>query len=362
MSDRSRRFDRSFRALTVSARAGLLLRCWKRDLKPDDAIWSTLPNEDRGNFARRIDLIRAANEDAPYIALLQEYVAGLEATFELVSTRRSLGEDMRAVGAFVRETVGEPVTESAYRRREQELRAELVPVDELVEIAVEHYARWIDADYTEHEGKRVLSDDAWTRGCSETEQELIELFRTGTLLGEQRDTVVYVSAGSFYDWLGEPMPVWSESAGHYEISPDCETEEVASQQHTRQLVEELITGAPGGTELPLELDGPWPDVASAETAYALRERMDVIALRDGIQLRWRELRCFEIVLKELAAKELNGEDPLRVETRRILRDVRRHLIALHKKLTPYAGDFALPEPDPEDITLMHELMKRRAVR
>jgi hypothetical protein len=31
--------------------------------------------------------------------------------------------------------------------------------------------------------------------------------------------------------------------------------------------------------------GLWPDVASAETVYALPERMDVIALRDGIQRR-----------------------------------------------------------------------------
>ncbi|MBI5284194.1 MAG: hypothetical protein HY874_03785 [Chloroflexi bacterium] len=44
--------------------------------------------------------------------------------------------------------------------------------------------------------------------------------------------------------------------------------------------------------------------------------MDIIALRDDIQERWRELRCFEIVRGELAAKEFNGEDPLRVETAR----------------------------------------------
>jgi hypothetical protein len=128
------------------------------------------------------------------------------------------------------------------------------------------------------------------------------------------------------------------------------------------LVEELITGAPGGADLPLELDGPWPDVASAKTAYALQELMDVIALRDGILRRWLELRRFEITLGELAAKELDGEHPLRVETRNVLRAVRRQLIALHKKVTPYAGDVELPEPDPADIALMRELMARRAER
>ena len=148
----------------------------------------------------------------------------------------------------------------------------------------------------------------------------------------------------------------------YEVFPDSQAEEVVSQQYMRHLVEELITGAPGHADLPLKLEEPWPDVSSAETAHALRERMDVIALRDGIQQRWRELRCFEIVLKELAAKKFNGEDPLRIETRMVLQDVRRHLIALHKKVTPYAGGFVLSRPGPEDIALMKALKARRDER
>jgi hypothetical protein len=144
--------------------------------------------------------------------------------------------------------------------------------------------------------------------------------------------------------------------------PDSQAEEVTSRQQTRHLAEELITGAPGGADLPLDLDGPWPDVASAKTAYALLERMDVTALRDGIPRRWRELRCFEIVLAGLAAKEFNGEDPLRVETREVLRAVKRHLIALQKKVTSYAADVELPEPSPEDIALRRELMARSAER
>lgn len=362
MSSRSRRLDRQFRALAPKARVGTLLRFWKRGLKPDKAIWSTLPNEDLADFDRRIDLIRAANEDAPYIALLREYVAGLEGTYELMSTRRHLGEDMRALGAYIRASMGEPVTESEYRCREQELRAVLVPVDELVAIAIERYARWTDADYTDQAGERVLSDGAWTRACNETEQELLELFRAGTLLGEQQDTGAQISAGSFYDWFGERMPVCSESGCQYEVFPDSQAEEVASRQYTRGLVEELITSAPGGADLPLELDGSRPDVASVKTAYASLERMDVTALRDGIRRRWCELRCFEIVLAELAAKEFNGEHPLRIETRKVLQDVRRHLTALHRKVTPYAGDIELPEPNPEDIALMRELVARRAER
>ncbi len=360
MSSRGRRLDRLYGALTVAQRASSLLTSWKQGRKPDDALWSTIPDEDRAAFRRSIALILAATRQAPYLLLLRGWVGALDATYELVSTRRRLGGDILALGSHIRERTKEPVTRREYRRREQELREELVPMDVLVEIAIERYDRFIDADYTDHPGERVLSDEGWTLARSEAEKELIELFRAGTLLGEQQDGAIQISAGSFYDWLREPMPVCSESGCGYEVFSDRQAVEVASQQRTRRLVDELIIGAPGRADLPLDLEGPWPDVPSAETAYALLERADVIALRDGIQGRWRELRCFEMVLADLAVKQLNGEDALPVETGEVLRDVRRHPIALHEKVTPYAGDVELPEPDAADFALLRELIARSA--
>ena len=362
MNSRGRRLDRLYRTLTVPQRLSLLLTSWKQGRKPDKAIWSTMASEDRADFDRRIGLLRAANEHAPYIHLLWSRVAGLDAKFELVSTRRRLGDDIRALGGYIRATTREPVTASAFRQIERDRRGQLVPVHDLVEIAVEYYSGWSDADCREDAGERVLSAEAWTRACSETERDLIELFRVGTLEGADLDTGVHISAGSFYDWLGEPIPVLSESGCPYEVVPDRQAKDIALKQHARRLVEELFTTAPGRGELPLELEGPWPDVASAETAHALLERMDILALRDGIQRRWRELRCLEIVLAELAAKELNGEDPLPVETRKVLRQVRRHLSALHEEVQSYCGDFALPNPATEDLALCQKLMERSAAR
>jgi hypothetical protein len=70
-----------------------------------------MPNEDRADFQRRGDLVVAANAEAPYIQLLCECIAGLEAAYELISTRRRLGECLRAVGVYLRETTRELVTE-----------------------------------------------------------------------------------------------------------------------------------------------------------------------------------------------------------------------------------------------------------
>jgi hypothetical protein len=67
-------------------------------------------------------------------------------------------------------------------------------------------------------------------------------------------------------------------------------------------------------------------------------------------------------LGELAAKEFNDEDPPRVETRKVLRAIRTHLMALREKVQLYSGDFALPRPTLEDLALMRELMARSANR
>ncbi len=362
MSSRGDRLDRVCTKLTVQQRASSVLTAWKKRLKPSDAMWSTASAEDRSELRRGIDRARAVKEYAPYMLLLLEQVRGLESIDERARIRRGLGNDIRALGAYIRELTKEPVTETEYRRREQQLREELVPIQELVEVAMEQHPHWSDADYADDGSERVLPADTWTRGCSEAAQELIELVRTGVLKGEDQATGIRISAGAFYDWLGEPMPVSSESAYSYEIFPDTQADEAVSRQHTRRMIEGLVAGAPGGGDLRVHSEDPWPDVASEETAYALLERLDIVGLREGIQARWREMRCFEIVLAELATKELNGEDPLRVETRQALRRVRTHLNALRDKVQLYAGDFEFPKPAPEDLALLRKLIARRAER
>ncbi|MDP9236229.1 MAG: hypothetical protein M3P30_02335 [Chloroflexota bacterium] len=329
---------------------------------PDRAIFSTMPNGDGKDFDHRIDLMCAVHENAPYIFLLREQVATLDVTFDLLRTRRRGGEDIRAMGGYLRQSTAEPVTASEYRRIKRERRAQLVPVRELAEIAVEYYSDRTDADYREDAGERVLSDEAELRAYSDTEQDLIELFNAGTLKGKRDETGIRIRMGTFYDWLGEPMPILSEAGCRYRVLPDSQAEEVASERHIRSLVDELITGAPGSTDLPLELDGSLPDLQPLGAAYAWIERRDVIAVRDGIRRLWRGLRCYEIVLAALAANEFNNEDPLQPKTRKALRAVRRHLSVLAQKLKPFAGEVELPEPNPEEIELLNHTIMRTAER
>lgn len=362
MSNRSRRLDAPFGVLTAKQRAGLLSRYVRRGAMPDKAIVSTMPNEQREEFDRRIDLLCAVDEDAPYILLLRERVATLDVTFELLRTRRRLGEDIHVLGGYIRESMGEPVTASEYECIEREHRAQLVPVRELVEIAVEHYAGWTDADYREDAGERVLTDEAWTRASSDTEQQLIELFHAGTLAGEQDETGVRIPAGTFYDRLGEPMPILSEAGCWYRVLPDSQAEDVVSEQDMRHQVDLLTTNAPGGCDLPLAVESASPDLQSSETRSAWQERTEIIALREGVQGRWRDLRSYEIVLAKMGADEFNGEDPLHPKLRKVLRAVRRHLRALVENIEPYAGDVELSDPKPEALELLRNTILRSAER
>jgi hypothetical protein len=80
-------------------------------------------------------------------------------------------------------------------------------------------------------------------------------------------------------------------------------------------------------------------------------------LREGIELRWRELRSIELVLEEVAA-EFDGEDPTRPWEREALDDGRKRLEELHRAAQKYVGPFKLPGPDKVEIEQVRECIRR----
>lgn len=343
--------------LTPTERVLIVLRAWKRRTQPDDAVYR-MSSKDRREFGGLIALAVAANQEFPYILLLQEYVAVLEQRYVLLSTQRILGDDIRALGSWIRVSTKEPVTESEYRRREEALRSALVPVSDLVEIAIEGYALWTDADYAGAGDEQVLSAEAQTRAWSETERELVRLFRAGALPGEERQNCVFIRAEAFYDWFGEALPILAESGDAYEIFPDSQAEYVSEQQRARRVFEQLVAGAPGGGDLPHDLKARAPDSVNTDVL----ERTEVADLCSGIRGRWCDLRAYEIVFEGFAAKEFNGHDPLRVEMRAVLSEIKRRLLALREDVQVYAGDIELTEPDPDDVSRLRESIRRHATR
>lgn len=84
-------------------------------------------------------------------------------------------------------------------------------------------------------------------------------------------------------------------------------------------------------------------------------------LREGIELRWRELLEVEQVLQEIA-EEFDGEDPARPRERQVLTQGKNELKELHEQVQEYVGPFDLPGPDEEETEQMREAIRRAAER
>jgi hypothetical protein len=84
-------------------------------------------------------------------------------------------------------------------------------------------------------------------------------------------------------------------------------------------------------------------------------------LREGIRLRWQELRSIELVLEEVAA-EFDGESPTRPWEREALDDGKTRLEELHRAAQTYVGAFKLPGPDEEEMEQVREVIRREGER
>jgi hypothetical protein len=89
------------------------------------------------------------------------------------------------------------------------------------------------------------------------------------------------------------------------------------------------------------------EVAEALTAH----------LREGIELRWRELLAVEQVLEEVAG-EFDGEEPTRPWEREALDDGKKRLEELHRAAQTYVGPFKLPGPDKEEMEQVRQCIRR----
>jgi hypothetical protein len=150
----------------------------------------------------------------------------------------------------------------------------------------------------------------------------------------------------------------NEVPWEFKVFPDKQADEVCRLQEARHRTQDECQRAP----LSLVLDWPHrktrrPGKAApkgAEIAEAVGAR-----LREGIQLRWRELRSIEAVLKEVAA-EFDGEAPTRPWERVALDDGKRRLEELHRAVQAQVGPFKLPGPDKEELEQVRECIRREA--
>lgn len=264
------------------------------------------------------------------------------------------------LGTYIAFHTKEPITRSQHKRRLAAARREMVPVSEFAEILAEQCEGWAEKDLEplEGEGKPAVKQAAWKRVCREKAQELARLVEEGALLGTRKGRRLYVNAGSFYDWLGEPAPVFPDWGFEFDILPDRKAREVRRLRQARQRAREAVQSAPVGLDLDLVRRKPRVPSKGPPGANEVAEAL-ATDLREGIALRWRELLATEQILDEIGT-EFDGEDPARPQERRAITEGKEQLKELHEEVQGYVGPFELAGPDEEELGLLREAIRRAA--
>jgi hypothetical protein len=353
------RLDKLTPALTAKERAILVLRACKEGAPQNPLIRSQMPPGQALEFNHYIGLMNGVNVFLTfYTGVLNEALALLDARHGWLLTLHLWALNISDLASYITVYTKEPVTRSDYEQQLKAAREKMVPASELAETLAEKYEGWTDSDLEPQkgDGEPQVTDAAWERVLGEKEREIARLVDQGVLVGTKRRRRLYVNTGSFYDWRGKPVPLFPDWGWEYQVFPDKQADEVRRLQEARRRTQEECRLAP----LSLVLDLPRrrnrrPRNASPrgeEIAEAVGTR-----LREGIQLRWQELRSIELVLEELS-REFDGEEPTRPWEREALDNGRKRLEELHRAAQTYVGPFKLPGPDKEEVEQVREAIRR----
>jgi hypothetical protein len=274
---------------------------------------------------------------------------------ELESLTRSLQQFGFVQPVLARKS--DSVVIGGHRRLVEKTRQEMIPVAELAEVLVEGYDGWTEADTEPAEDPDdgpVVRQKAWNRLLAEKKRELSRLVEEGVLAGKRGGRRLLINNGSFYDWLGEPVPLCPDWGKGYDVLPDDQADPVESLKRERLRAQEVVAKFPISSMqkfLEEELGRPVTERQERwdEAMAALAE-----SLREGIPWCWQELRAAETVLEEVA-EAFNGEDPLLPQVREVLDKTRRDLVELHPLLDFVDVEVELPELDEERV----EFLRRR---
>jgi len=205
----------------------------------------------------------------------------------------------------------------------------------------------------EDDDEKVVSDKAWNRLLAEKKTELRRLADQGALASRRSGRRLLMNAGSFYDWLGEPVPLWTEWGRDYDVLPDDQADRVEWLKKERLRAQEAVSGSPASPAVAVLEEKlrclvrkprePWDEVVAALTQ----------SLREGVPHCWQELRAAEMVLQEVA-EEFDGEDLLLPPVREVLDKTRNDLAELHSSLQYVDAEVDLPEPDEERVAWLRQ--------
>jgi len=354
-----KRLDRLLPALTATERAILTLVDYKEGRPQDHRLRHTAPEDQAFEFNHLIGLIHAASGDLAHLILIhREKIAQTDLRLAWLTSLRVYGLECARARSHLIFDVKEPITQSAYDQRVQQGRAEWIPVRECAEIVAERHG-WTDGDLVEHDGERYPNDKAWERVVYEKAAQLRSLVDDGTLAGLGKGTRLKIACGSFYYWLGEPVPVLPDWGIDVEVFADDRADEADGLTKRRTDVLDLIDRLAVRSELPFDLERPLrlePPVEGVFDEELLRSL--AVSIRAEVKGHWLQLLAYEVVIEGMR-EEFAGEDILQPDVREVFDEAKATLIELHERVQHYTGPFDLPaEPDDEALASVRRIVER----
>ena len=357
MSATDQRLDRLLHSLTAQERAILMLRDFKADKPQDRQLLYTAPDAETPALNRFIGLMNAANGDlAHVIVIIRERTLKEELRFGWLQWARMCALEMWAIRAHFNTSVREAITESEYRKRQEEDAKELLSIEECAMVLTEEHHVWNDADYeTDEEGEQSPTDDAWYRVRDEKLAELRALVKAGTLTGKGKGKRTKIPCGAFYDWLGQPVPVVPDFGIEFDVQPDHREREVARARREHEFIRDVLNRGACDLELPLDMDSPLVTEPPRGGFGVELARILAVAIRTGVRENWQELRAIEEQVDAIT-EEYDGEDVLHERVRGHLDEAKAMLSELHEQLQAYTGPFELPNPDEETRAMVQHIV------
>ncbi|MEX2225254.1 MAG: hypothetical protein WEB52_02250 [Dehalococcoidia bacterium] len=360
MTDANKRLDRMFPLLNVKERAIMTLHDYKASKPQDLVLLSSTTDKQTEEFNRYIGMMNAANSDlAHVIDIIHGRAKQEELRFYWLESMRIAAMQMYGIRAAFAMSGREPITESAYREREQEERKELIPIDECAMLYTEYHHAWDDADYeTGEDGNQQPSDEAWYRVRDAKLAAMREAVVDGTLMASGKGKRMQIECGAFFDWIGAPVAVPPDLGIEYDVRPDERWREVERRRKDQAFIKTVLDGGACTFDLPLDMESaarparrrralrradrpPGRGAATRggprELARAAGRRAEDRRVHGGVRWRGR--------VAPRTARERFGE-------------AKAMLTDLHEQVQTYTGAFELAEPDDELNAMVERIVER----
>jgi hypothetical protein len=285
-----------------------------------------------------IRLMNACNsEGLTMLVMLRGRVEKVDLKLGWLASLLMWEEHADMVEFYLRSYTKEPITESAYQALLSAQPERWAPARELANVLTKRKQDWTEAQLEDTENEVVYASE-WEKETARHLRALAALVKEGALEGRREGSELRIRVSSFNAWSGEDAPVLPEFGFDYDLAPDDESRFVRRLKTNREEVRNSF-GSLAFKALPPGEGGSWP------VYRALAEGLKV-RLKADIEGTWGELTALDAAFAAVA-REFDGEDPLRPETRKELDEALESLREAQAFLRRMDGECDLPSLDEE---------------